>query len=202
MPAEIVPRWEWRTFGEDFGAAEEALRRRRARRGERRAVPALRGRAMLGEGPRRACWTSRACWPSTTTGSSSGCRSPSARSRSPRDDVGAAARPAARGRAAARPRGLHRSRSSSTRSCGRSTRCCAVDGAQATQPATRSAAAWPRSARSAPTQGSTRTIAVESEDPARVLAVRALARPRHARERVHGPRAEDARRLRDGAASR
>ena len=23
--AEIVPRWEWRTFGEDFGAAEEAF---------------------------------------------------------------------------------------------------------------------------------------------------------------------------------
>ena len=25
MAAEIVPRWEWRTFGSDFGAAEEAL---------------------------------------------------------------------------------------------------------------------------------------------------------------------------------
>ena len=25
MPATIVPRWEWRTFGEDFGAAEEAF---------------------------------------------------------------------------------------------------------------------------------------------------------------------------------
>ncbi len=25
MPAQIVPRWEWRTFGQDFGAAEEAF---------------------------------------------------------------------------------------------------------------------------------------------------------------------------------
>ena len=25
MAAKIVPRWEWRTFGDDFGAAEEAL---------------------------------------------------------------------------------------------------------------------------------------------------------------------------------
>ena len=47
LAAEIVPRWEWRTFGNDFGAAEEALGapRGRARRGERRPVPALPGRA-------------------------------------------------------------------------------------------------------------------------------------------------------------
>ena len=25
MPAQIVPRWEWRTFGQDFGAAEEVF---------------------------------------------------------------------------------------------------------------------------------------------------------------------------------
>ena len=48
-------------------------------------------------------------------------------------------------------------------------------------------------------RGSTRTIAVESEDPARVHRGRARARPRVARERVHGARAQGARRLRRAA---
>ena len=53
MPT-IIPRWEWRTFGPRFGAAEAALRRPDARRhpGERRALPPLRGRRQR-QGPRR-----------------------------------------------------------------------------------------------------------------------------------------------------
>ena len=45
--ATVVPRWEWRAFGDDFAEAERGLRRADpgTGRGERRALPARRGPA-------------------------------------------------------------------------------------------------------------------------------------------------------------
>ena len=184
---EIVPRWEWRTFGEDFGAAEDGVRGARRRSASRRATSCTCSRgsdasvkvrdglmdvkAPAGRRRQRA----RAV----------GAGRRSARSRSPRADVGAVLAGLRRRRARARPRGLQAGRAPRRGRARRATRCwpsTCTSGARTTP----SAAAWPSSARSAPMQGSTRSIAIESEDPARVLAaVRALGLG-VARERVHG----------------
>ena len=50
LPATIVPRWEWRTFGADDSAFAERSAGERA--GERRALPALGAERRLGQGPR------------------------------------------------------------------------------------------------------------------------------------------------------
>ena len=73
----IVPRWEWRTFGEGFGAAEgrlAALTPERVEESDELYLLSLRSDASVKvrdglmdvKQPRGA---------STTTGSSSGCRS-------------------------------------------------------------------------------------------------------------------------------
>ncbi len=57
--AGIVPRWEWRTFGDALRRRRAPLRRAdaRARPGERRGLPALARARRLGQGPRRPAWT-------------------------------------------------------------------------------------------------------------------------------------------------
>ena len=118
VTAGIVPRWEWRTFGEDFGAAESAFGSLAVERTEESdelyvlaAGATPRSRSAAGAS------TSSPCRPSTTTGSSSGCRSRSARSRVPRRCRRLARRTAAppARRSTSRPTS---STSSPTRSCG------------------------------------------------------------------------------------
>jgi hypothetical protein len=56
----IVPRWEWRTFGEQFGAAADRLRELSptTRRRQRRGVHRLESEATRASRFEAACWTS------------------------------------------------------------------------------------------------------------------------------------------------
>ena len=72
----IVPRWEWRSFGERFGAAEAvlaALAPERVHESDELYLLSPRER-RVGEGPRRADGRQAARATSTPTGSSSGGR--------------------------------------------------------------------------------------------------------------------------------
>ena len=73
LPATIVPRWEWRTFGASFGAADErlaALVPDRVEESDERYLLALRSDASVKV--RGGRWTSSSSSACTTTGSSSG----------------------------------------------------------------------------------------------------------------------------------
>ena len=73
--SKVIPRWEWRTFGESFGYAETRLSELPPEpRGERRSVPALASTRTLRSRFAAAGWTSRSSSASTRTGSSSGSR--------------------------------------------------------------------------------------------------------------------------------
>ena len=125
MSVEIVPRWEWRTFGHDFGAAEEVLGALEIERFEESsdlyllfrdsdATVKLRHGLLDVKGLLTVDDDGLEQWV------------PVAKHAFPvsRDERRCRARPVARGRGpAARPRGPTPPRSCSTRSCGRSTRC-------------------------------------------------------------------------------
>ncbi len=194
--AEIVPRWEWRTFGEDFGAAEEAfaaLTVERVQESDELYLLAERERC-LGQGPGRAHGRQAAAGGrrrrARAVGAGHEGRLPVGRRRRRRR----ARKPGGR-RDAARPRRVHprrarrRDRAPERRPAGRRR-------AQAARPLHR------RRLRCRAQRGA-HGERVDAHDRGRVRGSRpraggrALARARLARERLHGPRAQDARRLRD-----
>ena len=170
LPVTIVPRWEWRTFGESFGAADErlaALVPERVEESDERYLLALRsdasvkvrGGLMDVKQLERVHDNGLELW------------RPVMKAAFPLPAAGVAVRPR-RLRAAAPP--LERPAytldelldeivrpSPDARSPSRCTSAAC---------ATRSAAAWPRSPSVTADGRATRTIAIESEDPARVIA--------------------------------
>ena len=108
MPAQIVPRWEWRTFGAGLRRGRSGVRRRRARRGERRDSTCSRWRPMPSVKVRDDVLDVKGLLAIDDDGLEqwvpvAKCALPGPARRRRRR-----ARPAACGRATARPRGLYR----------------------------------------------------------------------------------------------
>ena len=197
--AELVPRWEWRTFGETFGPGRGGLRRahRGACRGERRAVPALRRERRVGQGPGRADGRQASGGGrrrrARAVGAGAEGRLSAARLRRRRR-----ARRAAGRRPAASTAPPTASTSSSTRSCARTKLCWPSD-------VHKRRARYTLGGCMAELSEVRTDRALDAHDRGRVGGSRpggrrrALARPLLPDERLHGPRPEDAPRLRGEA---
>ena len=204
----IVPRWEWRTFGERFGAAEDALRRARARAASMRATSCtslsaadvedtVKVRAELMD-------VKRLERGERTTGSSSG--GPSLKAAVPARPDGRR-RPCSRRCDAAAPRLASRrvrSTSSSTRSSARAPSCVDRSQVHKRRAHYRSTAAWPSSTEVRGRRRARRARSrVEAEDPGAGASRPSEALGLWTRANVELPaRAQGARRVRRARGSR